>query len=564
MALPILSELNQELTRLFVAGSRLCVGDPRVRKYIAPLTQLGAKAPVFLKLARLVEELVGAEPSQSAGKLLETESFLLSILGTQGETVVSGQLSAIGSREEGDAAASVAQRYITLDNPQTSSPYRTLAPVLEALSKSGAGRMKVLSSAQERGVFRDPRVIQPAADALSESIPDMTDFLIGEVLPSIGKPAFPCLLEAFDMNGNNADGRRLKAMYKLAGDEALTIAEESFASGSAPVKIEAAQILADFPCCETLLLGGLTDVKAVREAAMKALIRMDSHQGIDKILSIYREKPDSVNEIITEGTSPHLIERVLETARERYAPLSAGNAPKDDLEMFANSLELLRRKQSQQIADFLTALLVDGHLDSYANTALKRSEKLSDTCLDILYNTGHGENFIWEMFQKTQQGFVGKLLGGKKNASATPLMLPVYAFAIGARRLDAERFFDMFFKSGLYKEIKKLDGLVFQKNFSTEGREPPPVSSRMARWFMVNDEMRMAVRTVYLNDTNTLNELADHMQSQINKNYFDYSSYNILLERLGQAKHKRFAPLYKFYCEKSPSAQRADLDKYLS
>ena len=580
MALPILSELNQELTRLFVAGSRLCVGDPRLKKYIGPLTKFGEKAPVFLKLTIMLEELLDAEPAESARKLLETESFLLSILATQGETVSNDTQDSERKPQTSDTQDSnnkpqtsntqdserkpqiceqeiaAGTRYIDIASMKT-FPYSTIAPVLEVLRNSGGGRMQILNTALERDAFKDPRLTQPIADALADNSSDVTNFLITEVIPVVGSTIVPYLLEAFNTDGDASDGRRLRALYKLMGNSILSLAEDSFDRGSIPVKVEAAGILADFPSCETQLMGGLSGKKDVREATMKALIRMNSHTGIDKILTLM-EKSEAVA-TVTYGYSPYLVERLLEIAHKRSGEISYNSITPDNLKLFAESLELLQYKHSEETAKFLQDLLSGNKLDNLKNPLPKRNEKMVDTVLDILYHTGYGNEFIWEMFRKTQQGLLGKLFGGKKEV---PVMLPVYAFTIGARRLDPETFYDTFFKTQLYQDIVKINNTLFAETFL--GNSQLPFSSRIAGYFLKNDDLVLAVRTVDPDDNEILNALADRLNDNLNNNVYKYVN-DLIIERLGEAKYKHFAELYKLYCEKGSgsTALRESLARFL-
>ena len=554
MAIPVLSELNSELTRLFVAGSRLCNGDPRLKKYVGPLERMGEKAPVLLRLATLLEELLDTTPEMSARKLLETEAFLLSILATQGDTTDK-------NRTPGDKEENPTHTFLLDDRQYSSSgttiSYRKLAPVLTALSTSGGGRMQVLKSALEQGLFCDPRLARPVADALADNSPDVTGFLISDVLPVVGISIVPYLLSVFDPEGGAADGRKLRALYKLKGERALSLAQECFDSGSPHVRIEAANILGDFPQCETLLLGGLSGKKDVREAVMRSLIRMDSHIGIDKILEL-REKPEAVS-AITNGDSPYLVDRILEMLRDRCAELEAGAKTPDDLRLFTKVLEFLRDKKSEPAAAYLQSLLTGGLLENLKNPLPQRGEKLTDTALDILFRTGHGGDFIWEMFRSTQQGRLGKLFGGKKDS---PVMLPLYAFFIGAGRLDPEGFYDTFFKSQLYQEVIKLDRNAFEEAFLLDGS--PPYSRQVAGYFAKSGDIILAVRTVASKDTGTLNILADLLKDNLEKSRYGYEN-DFILERLGRAGSKRFAPLYRLYCEKNhgSAAFRENMSKYL-
>jgi hypothetical protein len=58
MALAILIELSEEITRLYIAGSALSVTDPRLKKYIPQLQKLAEKAPVFKALEEKLSSLI--------------------------------------------------------------------------------------------------------------------------------------------------------------------------------------------------------------------------------------------------------------------------------------------------------------------------------------------------------------------------------------------------------------------------------------------------------------------------------------------------------------------------
>ena len=141
-------------------------------------------------------------------------------------------------------------------------------------------------------------------------------------------------------------------------------------------------------------------------------------------------------------------------------------------------------------------------------------------------------------------------------------MLPVYAFTIGARRLDAETFYDAFFKMDLYQGIAKLNRTAFSEVFFTNNA--PPYSSRIAGYFLKCENYNLASRTVFTDDTNTLNALADLLQNNLEKNAHGHDN-DLILQRLGQVGHKQFAALYKLYCEKKRGSEafREELRQYL-
>ena len=287
MAVKVLYELNQELTRLFAAGSRLSAGDPRVKKYIAPLKQYGEKSPVFLKLGSLVEELLSAEASESAQKLIEAETLLLSVLSTQGDsapgpdetfvdTGADRNLAARDGQAAGPAQAAqpgkAAQPAWSTD---TALSYRELTPVIKALRVSGSGRMEILKTAFAKGMFNDPRLTLVAAGALGDRNIELAEYIADTVLPSLGERAYGILMDEYDEKGETPDGRRLTAMHKIKGREMLPLVDKAAIDGSVTVKVHAVRIMADYPEYREVLNGMLNESKPVREEAACAIEKID-------------------------------------------------------------------------------------------------------------------------------------------------------------------------------------------------------------------------------------------------------------------------------------------------
>jgi hypothetical protein len=281
MVVAILFELNQELTRLFVAGSRLSAGDPRLKKYLAPLAQYGEKSPVFQKLGALVEGLLLADASESAAKLIETEAFLLSVLSTQGESLppVGGDAADIGER--GEAYARAVQAVLPDRDGQAALPgqtrfgYRELAPVISALRVSGSGRLEILKNAYAKGLFNDPRLTRPAVRALGDRSIELAEYISDTVLPSLGERAYGILLDEYDKKGETPDGRRLTVLHKIRGREMLFLVDEAIANGSITVKVYAVRIMAEYPEYKEALEGLLNESKPVREEAALAIERIN-------------------------------------------------------------------------------------------------------------------------------------------------------------------------------------------------------------------------------------------------------------------------------------------------
>lgn len=460
MAVPILFELNGELTRLFAAGSRLAAGDARVKKYIAPLKKYGEKAPVFLKLASLLEELTEADAAASASKLIETETFLLSVLATQGETSPEGDfIEFAGDCADGTEVA-------------TNLSHRDLAPLVEALTSSGGGRFEVIKSAYESGVFKDPRLYKFASGALGDRYSELADYAARTLVPGMGEGVIPFVMENYDYKGGPIDARKLLAMHSIKGSEMLALVDEAADGGSTVVKAHAAKIMGNYPKYEDKLVLMLDENKAVREEAMSALVKIDSHKGIDKMLEWFKiGKDDLAYYTIADGDGEYLTAALLNTAQEDYEKFRRGEHTLKAAQSIQRDLTALREKKSDDLVRFCETLLNEDYLD-IADELIKKEEKIlrnkmSDLALKCLYDTGMGEEYIWRRFVDSQSSAIDKLIGRKKQEPSKTLC--AYAFEIGSYKLNIDEFYTMFFKSNIFKKVYDKDYWLFNYAFIEEG-----------------------------------------------------------------------------------------------
>lgn len=569
MAVSILIELNQELTRLSAAGSRLGAGDPRLKKLVPPLRKYGEKAPVFLKLADLVEELLisdahnngsQSDDNQSALKLIETKTFLLSILSTQGET--------LPYKDE----FITEMHHVPNGEPtiETVFGYRVLSSVIEALTTTGSNRMEIVKDAYEKGAFKDARLYKIAVEALGDKYAEIAEYMANTVLPSIGGDIYPFLLDGYNVKGGVIDGRRLTVMHKIKGRDMLPWVDEAVEKGSAPVKVEAVKIMSEYPAYEKTLLTMLDESKLVREEVMKALVKLNSKTGIDRLIAIFKgEKAGSVKEALSFGTGEYLTDELLKTAAADYQAVkdvvdamkdtseTADTAAAAVIQRLKDDINALKNKRTDGTAAFLQKMLSEDYLVKAESVFPKDKkqtyyyQRLEDSALEALYYSGKGNDFIWELFTATQEGFLSKLFMNKKKKKEPPKMLYGYAFHIGAYTLSAEEFYNVFFKTHLYKEISKEDYRAFENTFLGEGPHPA-FSPKIARYFVahMNDyHISLAVKIVSSDDHETLNLLAERVRANLEKNVYSTINYDIL-KRLSEVKHKSFQELYEVYRSK--------------
>src|SRR4051812_5347674 len=127
MSIPVLIQTYDEVRRLAIAGSVVAPGDFRLKKLVPQLEQAGQKAPVFAKVAEGVSRLVESNEKTSAAALLELATLVNSILYTQGEAGIAGELTPI--------------KTVDLGTLKTQASARVLKPLQEALTTTGSGRL---------------------------------------------------------------------------------------------------------------------------------------------------------------------------------------------------------------------------------------------------------------------------------------------------------------------------------------------------------------------------------------------------------------------------------------
>jgi hypothetical protein len=267
MSIAVLTQVYDEARRLAIAGSMVAGGDFRLKKLVPTLEQIGAKAPVFAKVAEAAKAVVDSKEQASAPALLELATLVSAILYTQGETGAPGALEPIETVDLGAAAAQVSAR--------------TLKPLLEALTTTGSGRFELIREAHEQGAFRDLRLVKPALDALDDSYGEISEFIAEKVLPLYGKAILPDLRARFDLKGRGGHPRRLRLLHALDPASARDIVKQALDSGSKEMKVVAVECLGAAPDDLSYLLEQAAAKAAdVRQAAYRALATIDDDAAV--------------------------------------------------------------------------------------------------------------------------------------------------------------------------------------------------------------------------------------------------------------------------------------------
>jgi hypothetical protein len=317
MSIALVAEVYDEARRLAIAGSVVAPGDFRIRKLIAPLEQVGAKAPVFARVAEAVKAIVASTDKTSAQALLDLTTLVSAILYTQGETGIVGELQPIETTDLGLVAT------------QTSA--RVLKPLLEAVSTKGSGRLEIIRDAYEHGAFRDMRLIQPAVAAIDDAYPEIADLIGDKILPLYGKAILPALRSSFDLKGRAGHPRRLRLMHQLDPAGSRDLVKQALEEGSKEVKVAAIECLGqERDDISYLLEQASAKAQEVRQAAFFALSHYDDDAVIAALQKAFDGKDLAIAaEALRRNRSDKLLTFVRSRIEEALAELPKTKEKKD-------------------------------------------------------------------------------------------------------------------------------------------------------------------------------------------------------------------------------------------
>ena len=369
-----LYDLQQELNRLFIAGSKFAKNDPRLQKHVPILKKLGEKAPVFNKLAQEVEVLLQVESTQAAEKLLSVSTLLYSVLYTQGVTV------------EAEATKENQIPTIQLANVNTTYSYLQLKPVLQALTQSNSGRLEILQDAFERKVFDDSRTYGYLSYALADKYSELTYYVENTIIPACGKAMLPFLIADFRLEDKNENVRRLRLLHQLGYAEIGTLVDKIFSENLPNLQAEAINIIADKKDEQTeAFIISLTGDKnkAVRGAAYSALAKLGTQRSIDKLYELYNTNKQKGNaellaEAIAKVAAPEYFLPFVEKIQERYQQLltiddSDEKALSAAFERFVIDIDILANKDCKGVYALFAEMLQNKEFNARRKKVFKNT-----------------------------------------------------------------------------------------------------------------------------------------------------------------------------------------------
>ncbi|MFJ1474609.1 HEAT repeat domain-containing protein [Capnocytophaga cynodegmi] len=354
----ILYNLQQEINRLFIAGSKFAKADPRLQKHIPTLNKLGEKAPVFAKLAKDIEELLQTDSQQSAEKLMEISTLLYSILYTQGQTI------------EANTTLKEQVPNIPLSQINTEFSYLQLKPVIQALTTSNSGRLEILTDAFERNIFKDSRTFPYLNIALADKYSDLCDYIENTIIPSVGKAIIPFLAEGFKYEDKTENVRRLRLLNHFGYDQIAMMIEKIFEENLPNLQSEAINILSNDSKNEEFITNLTSDKnKTIRGAAYRALAKIGTHSSLEKLYNLYANNKNKTNqtllaEALAIGKIPFFFKQTYNLVLIHFEELlnidkSDKKALDNAMDRFCTDMELFKNKDYPEVYDFFERIFTD-------------------------------------------------------------------------------------------------------------------------------------------------------------------------------------------------------------
>lgn len=330
MSTALLQELNQEVRRLYIAGSELAAGDFRLKRLLPQFQQLGERAPVFKRLGEGISALIEPESGKgtpSAQLLQDLNQLLSSVLHTQGTTAPEGELHPVDHHP------------VSLSSHLS---FRKLSAVQTALTTTGGGRYEIIEEAWKEGLFRDFRLVYLAIEALNDPYVEIGELAANEILPSYGPEIIPFLMESFNPAGAKSESRKLKVMAQTGGREIAELIRQAAEIGSDEVRCTAIRLLARYEEYEAdLMEWSKSKKKVIREAAYDALAVNGSEQAVERLYEAAQGKDQElVNPALGRCRSALLTDWLV---RDMSAELQAVSEFSDDKSKLEESWSKVKR-----------------------------------------------------------------------------------------------------------------------------------------------------------------------------------------------------------------------------
>jgi len=270
MLAPILSNLKDELERVYISGSTMARNDPRLKKHIPGLIKLGERAPVFNNLANKLTALTQDESTPES--LMEAGSIIFSLIYSQGRVDNEVEIRPM--------------EYETTPLAVTRTGYFELNDLMLTIKPKAFNTPEKLINLYEQNRHNDPRLYKTYIKCVklgntSTGVYDESgkfhdappaDIAGKLIIPSLGSAIIPIIKNELNIKGGAGDARLFLVLYSKLGKDILPLSEQVLEEGSTEVLAAALHTLAEDEKYTEILEKYTKDRrKLVKEAAAKAL-----------------------------------------------------------------------------------------------------------------------------------------------------------------------------------------------------------------------------------------------------------------------------------------------------
>lgn len=362
MRIPVLVDLQQELNRLYIAGSKFAPNDPRLKKLVPTLDAMAQKAPIFKKISENLTALIESNEQESAQRLFEVGNLLYAILYTQADQII-----------ESTAEQKEFMPLVSLNNSTTRLKYSQLKPVIEALSQSNPGRYEIIREAFESKLLLDSRFYPYVAKAVNDKYAELSFYIIHTVIPAIGTPIVPFMLNQVTYEDNSSNIKTVEALYNAGYPQLLEILDKIVEKEDTTKLLGTAlRLYKAFPVREEVLYKYTTNKNAsVREGAFHALAQLNTEKSIEHLMHLLDTKKTAIyqeailKELAEIREKRNFVSKYFNLAKEGFygffnkmTDKNQANNTAIDYNTFSHSIALLNYDESEETIQLLTDSVV--------------------------------------------------------------------------------------------------------------------------------------------------------------------------------------------------------------
>lgn len=360
MIIKNLREIQKDINRLLVAGSKVAKGDTRLYKHIAFLEKAGERTPILKELGQRIELLFYSDQNNAVERMLDVSALLHAILYTQGSTSYNVN------------AKKVQTPIIALSEVSTYIEYDRIREIISNLkSNSMHDRYNYIMNAYHRGLLADSRLYPYIDKALGNTSSDLAYYIESIVIPNLGKKMIPYLVHSFEVDGSKTQLRRFRCLRALGYEHLESLVDDIFESEYTNLQLEAISSLGNNAKNTNRLINMLTETNDAKlQEIYKALVAINTKESLYVVVEIYlnnqsKKRLEILSDALSSSPYPFHFELVFEkikTSLHKIKELAKQGQRSVDLGSFSYMLLAMKHSNQMLLLDFITDILSDINL----------------------------------------------------------------------------------------------------------------------------------------------------------------------------------------------------------